>query len=175
MNITPFSRNFPNRAITPHTFYLAKQSAQVKTWPSLDFYEIRPNLSCKRTLSMCSAVHIKLGTSLTSSCASSASPFVFSLEKISRHRIAEIVLGGQITCLSRSTLKTRPGKGKSELLEFAALMLTHKNYWKRINFIWKMKDFTFFWKAKSRTALWKDETSPQEACRSKKKSSKRGR
>lgn len=61
---------------------------------------------------MCSALHIKLETSLTSSCASSALPFMFSLEKISRHWIAKVVLGDQITRLSRTTLKTRPGKVK---------------------------------------------------------------
>lgn len=112
VKITPFSWNCPDKAITPYTFYPAKQSAQVKTWPSLDFYEIRPNLSCKQTSSMCSALHIKLETSLTSSCASSALPFMFSLEKISRHWIAKVVLGDQITRLSRTTLKTRPGKVK---------------------------------------------------------------
>ena len=80
---------------------------------------------------MCGPVHIKLGTSLTSSCMSNASPLllplVFSLEKISRHWITKIVLGGQITCLSRRTLKTRPGKETIELLELAVLMLTNNN------------------------------------------------
>ena len=63
---------------------------------------------------MCSALHIKLETSLTSFCASSTSPFMFSLEEISRHWIAKIVFGGQITGLTRSALKTRPGKVKSD-------------------------------------------------------------
>lgn len=74
---------------------------------------------------MCGAVHIKLETSSTSSCASNASSLVFSLEKISRHWIAKIVLGGQITCLSRGTLKTRPEKGKIQLSQLAVLMLLH--------------------------------------------------
>lgn len=74
---------------------------------------------------MCGDFHIKFGTSSTSSCASNASPLVFSLEKISRHWIAKIVLGGQITCFSRGTLKTRPEKGKIQLSKLAVLMLLH--------------------------------------------------